>query len=81
MHQGYFYCICSLGLKFVSTHDLFYGADFGQMYLLVSSTEKEMAELRERFERHVLTQDIVSVERYHETAQSVMSHSKLLSSK
>ena len=48
------------------------------MYLLVSSTEKGMAELRERLERHVLAQGIASVERYHETAQSVMSHSKLL---
>ena len=41
------------------------------MYLLVSRTEKGLAELRERFERHVLAQGIASVERYHETAQSV----------
>lgn len=44
--------------------------DLGRMYLLVSRTEKGLAELRERFERHVLAQGIASVERYHETAQS-----------
>ena len=41
------------------------------MYVLVSRTEKGMAELREKFEKHVLTQGMASVERYHETAQSV----------
>ena len=43
--------------------------------MLVSRTEKGMAELREKFEKHVLTQGMASVERYHETALSV-SHTR-----
>ena len=39
--------------------------------MLVSRTERGMAELRDRFEKHVLAQGIASVERYHETALSV----------
>ena len=45
--------------------------DLGRMYVLVSRTEKGMAELRDRFEKHVLAQGIASVERYHKTALSV----------
>lgn len=50
--------------------------DLGRMYLLVSRTEKGMVELRDRFEKHVLTQGTASVERYHETAVNV-SHTQV----
>ena len=45
--------------------------DLGKMYMLVSCTEKGMAELRDMFEKHVLALGTASVERCHETAQSV----------
>ena len=48
-----------------------WSVDLGRMYHLVSRTEKGMVELRDRFEKHVLTQGIASVERYHEAALSV----------
>ena len=45
--------------------------DLRRMYLLMSSTEKGMAELRDQFEKRVLAQGIASVEHYHKTAQNV----------
>jgi len=45
--------------------------DLARMYQLVSRTEKGMAELKDRFEKHVLAQGTASVERNHETAINV----------
>ena len=60
----------TLGAKFVIYSSVLY-VDLCRMHMLMSSTEKGMAELKNQFEKHVLAQGILSVESCHEIALSV----------